>query len=43
MLFVVVFTLLPKADVDKEEQEALASKKDAKEGKAFEPADDDVD
>ncbi len=43
MLFVVVFALVPKADLEKEEQGTLAPKGEAKAEKTYEPADDDVD
>ena len=43
MLFVVCFTLVPKADVEKEEQETLAGKGVGKKEEVFEPKDDDLD
>lgn len=53
MLFVVVFTLLHKEDVEREEAEAEAKSRDKTEGegdgakkegeKGFQPGDDDLD
>jgi hypothetical protein len=43
VLFVVCFTLVPTADVEKEERETLAAKGEGKKGEAFEPKDDDLD
>lgn len=43
MLFVVCFTLVPKADVEKEERETLAGKGMEKNDETFEPKDDDLD